>query len=164
MYLLPISTSCTLFLNKILFYSPNHDNTSLYCSTSIHHGTSIHSPRRWRLLHSEATTRLLHNRTSIHTPRRWDTPTQRQQQDFSAAGISPTWRNVCNCSTSIHHGTSIHSPRRWRLPHSKAAIRLLQNRTSIHMPRRWDISHSEAAIRFLRNWDFPHSGKCLNVR
>ena len=74
MYLLPISTLCTSFLNKVLFYSPNHDNTSLHYSTFIHHGTSIHSPRRWRLLHLEVVTRLLHNGTSIHTPRRWDIP------------------------------------------------------------------------------------------
>ena len=42
---LPFLILCTLFLNKILFYAPNHHNISIHCSTLIHYNSSIHTPR-----------------------------------------------------------------------------------------------------------------------
>ena len=84
MYLLLISNSCTLFLNKILFYSPNHDNTSLHCNVSIHHGTSTKSLHRWRRSHSKTVQwQDYYNSTSIPRPVDGTFPTRRRQQDCS---------------------------------------------------------------------------------
>ena len=104
---------------------------------------------------NKATTRLLHNiqssthpedsnnplggsnkiavqhTTSIHTPCRWEFPTRRQQ-DFSAAGTSPTGRSIC-------------MSRCWDFPHSETTTQTCP-RVFLDRP---------TGIKTLRYWIFP---------
>ena len=142
-------TKYTSFLNKVLFYSPNH--ISLYCSTHIHNIQLSSLPE------DEDNPLGVSNEIVPHTivlsPRRWRQSTRRQQQDCSITYNRPLFPKM-------------------ETIHSKVAIRLLHNiqsstrsedgdnplegnnntalqHTCIHMPRRWDFPHSEATTQLL---------------
>jgi len=103
-YFLSFIILCTPLLNKILFYSPNLDSTSVHCSTSVYGSTSvhcitfvhgstfIHTPCWWDFSHSNAATRLLrrwdflHYESVLHW---WIFPTRRTVSVRPADEISP---------------------------------------------------------------------------